>query len=146
MNLYSAPSAIVPDCTITCYLLLEIDVNMELKAGKYVFDCYPMPWSIYELGISDDLIKVSIELSIDDIKGLIKMMEWAWENNWFDHSTSETAWTTLLKMHMPIVFYRVHPLVVEQFLSKYPDSKNITGFGIFDIYIPDEILDYACDY
>ena len=66
MILYSAPNATVPDCTITCYRLLEIDVNMELKAGKYVFDCYPMPWSIYELGISDDPIKVSIELSIGE--------------------------------------------------------------------------------
>lgn len=27
---------------------------MELKAGKYSFECYPMPWSLYELGENDD--------------------------------------------------------------------------------------------
>lgn len=119
---------------------------MELRAGKYVFDCYPMPWSIYELGKKGDCpVQVSLDLSDEDIQDLVKMMNWAWDNDWFEHSTSETVCTKLLKNHLPRLFERVQPLALNQFLREYPNSEGITDFGLFEIFIPDEIIDYVCN-
>jgi len=117
---------------------------MELKAGKYSFECYPMPWSVYELGKEGDCpVQVSLDLSDEDIYDLVKMMNWAWDNDWFELSTSETVCTELLKKHLPRLFERVQPLALNQFLREYPNSEGIMDFGVFEIFIPDEILDYA---
>jgi hypothetical protein len=37
----------------------------------------------------------------------------------------------------------VQPLALNQFLREYPNSEGIMDFGVFEIFIPDEILDYA---
>ena len=117
---------------------------MELKAGKYSFECYPMPWSLYELGENDDCsVLVSLYLSDEEIQDIVKMMKWAWNNDWFEHSTSETVCTELLKKYLPKMFERVQTLALDQFLREYPNSEGIKDFGVFEIFVPDEILDYA---
>ncbi len=117
---------------------------MELRTGKYIFGCYPMPWSVYELGKEGDCpVQVSLDLSDEDIHDLVKMMNWAWDNDWFEYSTSETVCTKLLKKHLPRLYERVQPLALDQFLREYPNSEGITDFGVFEIFIPDEIIDYA---
>ena len=115
-----------------------------LKAGIYCFECYPMPWCVYELGRKGDCyVKVLIDLSDENIHDLIEMMNWAWDNEWFEQSTSETVCTQLLKKYLPKLFERVQPLALNQFLREYPNSEGIMDFGVFEIFIPDEILDYA---
>jgi hypothetical protein len=41
------------------------------------------------------------------------------------------------------LYERVQPLALDQFLREYPNSEGITDFGVFEIFIPDEIIDYA---
>lgn len=117
---------------------------MELRAGIYIFECYPMPWSVYELGCKRDCyVKLLIDLSDKNIHDLVEMMNWAWDNEWFEHSTSETVCTELLKKHIPQLFERIQPLVHQQFCRKYPNIKKVQGFGVYEIFIPDEIIKYA---
>jgi len=120
--------------------------NMEIepKAGTYCFECDLMPWTICDLGeTSDGTIFVNIELSAVEIQALVDMMNWAWDNEWFEHSTSETVCTELLKKHVPHIFERIQPLVHQQFCRKYPNSEKVQGFGVYEIFIPDEIIKYA---
>ena len=50
---------------------------MELRAGIYIFECYPMPWSVYELGCKRDCyVKLLIDLSDKNIHDLVEMMNW----------------------------------------------------------------------
>lgn len=128
-----------------CIFRTKMDGNEKmLKAGIYCFECYPMPWCVYELGRKGDCyVKVLIDLSDENIHDLIEMMNWAWDNEWFEQSTSETVCTQLLKKHLPKLFERVQPLALNQFLREYPNSEGIMDFGVFEIFIPDEILDYA---
>ena len=117
---------------------------MELRAGIYIFECYPMPWSVYELGCKGECyVKVLIELSDKNIHDLVEMMNWAWDNKWFEYSTSETVCTELLKNHLPLLYEKVQSLAIQQFLCNYPNSEGIEDFALFEIFIPDEILDYA---
>lgn len=67
--------------------------------GTYIFECSPMPWTEIELGlgVGCELFDIPLELSNEDIQALVDMMNWAWDNEWFEHSTSETVCTELLK-------------------------------------------------
>ena len=120
---------------------------MKLEAGIYYFEGSPMPWTEIDLGlgIGCESFEIHLELSNDDIHALIKMMHWAWDNDWFENSTSETVCTKLLKKLAPQIFERIQPLVHQQFCQKYPNSENVRGFGVYEIFIPDEIIDYAMD-
>ena len=120
--------------------------HMEIKpkAGTYCFECDPMPWTIYELGEKGDCVfEVYIELSDEDIQTLVDMMIWAWDNEWFEHSTSETVLTELLKKKSLQIYNRVQPLAHKQFISKYPNRKDVEGFGVYEIFPPDEIIEFA---
>ena len=119
-----------------------------LKAGTYCFDCYPMPWTEIDLGlesksIGNNEISVMLVLSDDDIQAIVDMMNWAWDNEWFEHSTSETACTELLIKHIPQLYNKLYPLVHKQFCNKYPNSEDVRGFGEYEISCPDEILEFA---
>ncbi len=116
---------------------------MELKEGTYIFECSPMPWTEYELGVNDISIDVPLELSNDDLKSLVDMMQWAWDNEWFEHSTSETVFTELLQKRAPQLYDRIQPLVHHQFCQLYPNSESAEGFGVYEIFIPYQIMEYA---
>lgn len=119
---------------------------MRLKAGTYCFSCDLMPWTLYELEDKKNVsVKVLIELTDRDIGDLVKMMKWAWENEWFEHSTSETVCTELLKKHVPSLYERVYQLAHQQFCRIIPDNKNLSDFGVYEIFPPEEIVDYARD-
>lgn len=113
--------------------------------GTYIFECSPMPWTEIELGlgVGCELFDIPLELSNEDIQALVDMMNWAWDNEWFENSTSETVCTELLKKHIPQLFERIQSLVHQQFCRKYPNSKKVQGFGVYEIFIPDEIIKYA---
>ncbi|MBR3432356.1 MAG: hypothetical protein IKH05_02270 [Bacteroidaceae bacterium] len=118
---------------------------MTLKAGTYSFICYGMPWTEFEIGVGlgNFEIEVSLELSDGDIEKLVCLLHWAWDNEWFEHSTSETVSTMLLKQHVPYIYIKVYQQVHKQFCELYPNSENVEGFGVYEIFIPDIIVDYA---
>lgn len=120
---------------------------MKIETGTYIFECYLMPWTEIDLGlgIGCDYFEIPLELSSKDIQTLVDMMYWAWDNEWFEHSISETVWTELLIKFAPQIFERIQPLVHQQFCNKYPNNENIRGFGVYEIYVPDEIFDLAND-
>ena len=120
---------------------------MELKAGAYCFSCDLMPWTLYELeNKENDSVEVSIELTEGDIRDLVKMMKWAWDNEWFEHSTSETVFTELIKKHVPSLYERVYQQAHQLFCNIIPDNENLSDFGVYEIFPPDKIVDYARDY
>ena len=41
------------------------------------------------------LYGIAIELTGDDINSIKEMFHWAWDNNWFKHSVSETVSTIM---------------------------------------------------
>ena len=119
---------------------------MNLEAGQYIFECFLMPWTAYELtGNYEVEIDVSIDLSLEEIQGLINMMHWAWKNDLFEYSTSEMVCTYLLEEHQPQIYNRVYPLVHKLFCDRYPNGNNAEGFGDYEIFIPDKIEDIAWD-
>ena len=119
-----------------------------LKAGTYDFECFSMPWTEYELGLDckyngNNPINVPIKLTLSDIEDIVRMMKWAWDNNWMEVSISETVCTELLKTHLPHLFNKVQQIAHEIFCTDYPNSEHIQGFGVYEIFCPDEIVEYA---
>ena len=123
-----------------------ISIMKIVEARKYCFDCNLMPWTLYELeDKGNDSVEVSIELTERDIRDLVKMMKWAWDNEWIEHSTSEKVFTELLKKHAPSLYERVYQQAHQQFCRIIPDNENLSDFGVYEIFPPDEIVDYARD-
>ena len=115
-----------------------------LKPGIYDFKCCIMPWTAHELGLDSDYsIKVTLYLSYIDIQDIVDMMKWAWVNNWFEHSTSETVSTKLLQNRLPGIYDKVHPKAHEIFCTNFPNSDHIEGFGVYEIFSPTEIIEFA---
>lgn len=119
-----------------------------LKAGIYNFECYIMPWTAYELGSDskynhDNPIIVSLHLSYDDIQDLVDMIKWAHENYLMEKSTSETVCSKLLQTRLPHLYDKIHLIAHEMFCADYPNRENIAGFGVYEIFCPDEIYDFA---
>ena len=113
---------------------------MNLEAGQYIFEGTLMPWTAYELtGNYDDEVDVPIDLSLEEIQGLIDMMHWAYKNDLFEYSTSEMVCTYLLEERQPQIYNRVYPLVHKLFCDRYPNGNNVEGFGDYEIFIPDKI-------
>lgn len=120
--------------------------ELKLKAGSYCFSCYPMPWTEREFGIEttgNNSIDVSMELSDEEILSIVEMMFWAWDNHWFEHSISETVCSDLLKKHLPQLYDKILSVAHRLFCNKYPNSKNCQGFGTYEIFCPDEIVEHA---
>lgn len=118
----------------------------KIEAGTYCFSCNLMPWTLYELeNKENDSVEVSIELTDVDISDLVEMMHWTWDNEWFEHSTSETVSAELLKIHAPSLYDRVYQKAHWHFCRIIPNNKNLCGFGTYEIFPPDEIVDYARD-
>ena len=122
----------------------------ELKAGEYVFPCYTMPWTDIDISMSITGVDferqeflVSIDLSDSEIQSIVDMMIWAWDNLWFEHSISETVNTELLKEHIPHLYDKIQSLVHQQFCRQHPNSEYLEVFGVYEIFCPDEILEYA---
>ena len=121
---------------------------MELEPGTYCFVCYPMPWTEIALGndsniIGNNEISVCVELSFAEIHSIIEMMYWLWDNHWMEYSTSETVLTDLLKTRLPQIFNKVQPLAHEKFCSMHPNSEHLEGFGVYEIFCPDIIIEEA---
>ena len=117
-----------------------------MEAGTYNFECNTMPWTDAALGVygkDEILIVVSVKLSEEEIQSLVKMMQWAWDNSWFEKSTSDTVCSELLKLQMPELYDKVWRLAHQQFCQKYPNCEGVNGFGEYEIFIPDEIIHYA---
>ncbi len=119
-----------------------------LKSGEYVFECYIMPWTENEIGPNsiyneNNPIEVSMELSYSDIQSIVDMINWAWEKDWIEHSPSETLWSKLLEIQIPQLYEKVHTKAHQYFCEKYPNSHKYEGFGIYEIFCPDEIVDFA---
>ncbi len=119
-----------------------------LKAGEYIFECFIMSSTECELGPEckyngNNPIKVQLQLSYIDIQAIVDMINWSWDNFWMDQSTSETVFTELLKTRLPHIYNRVQPIAHEMFCASYPNSEHIKGFGIYEIFCPDEIVDYS---
>ena len=119
-----------------------------LKPGTYIFECFIMPWTESELGPDckfdgNNPIEVPLKLSYSDIQTIVNMMNWAWDNHWMEHSTSETACTELLKTHLSHIYNKVQPIAHQIFCASYPYSENIDGFGVYEIFCPDEIVEYT---
>ena len=119
-----------------------------LKAGIYDFECYILPWTEYELGLNckyngNNPIKVSLQLSYNEIEAIIDMWKWAWDNHWMEWSTSEIVTTKLLKTHFPHLYHKVQSIAHEIFCADYPNSEHIQGFGVYKIFCPDEIVEFA---
>ena len=138
-----------PEDTDDGGLFNEGDPIKLLKAGTYIFECYPMPWTEIELGLEKNIgnspITVSLNLSYEEIQAIVDMVNWAWDNEWFEDSTSETVCTELLQKCNPQLYNKIQPLVHKQFCTQYPNSENINGFGVYEIFYPDEIVDFT-DY
>lgn len=114
----------------------------------YCFECYPMPWTELELGIDfndvgNNSIDVCIELTTEEVKSIVSMMQWAWDNDWFENSTSERACAELIEKHSNSLYKKVYSKAHMQFCERYPNSQALSGFGEYEIFIPDEILDMA---
>jgi hypothetical protein len=121
-----------------------------LKAGTYDFKCFIMPWTEYKLGLDckyngNNPINVSLHLSYNEIEAIVRMMKWAWDNNWMEQSTSETVCSELLRTHLPHLYNKVQLIAHEIFCTDYPNSEHIQGFGVFEIFCPIEIIEFA-DY
>ena len=107
-----------------------------------------MPWTRYELG-SDCMyngntpIKVPLQLSYSDIQDIVDMTNWSWENDWMHNNISETVCTELLQNHLPHLYNKVQQIAHEIFCTNYPNSEHIEGFGIYEIFCPDEIVEFA---
>ena len=119
-----------------------------LKSGWYDFKCYIMSWTAYELGSNrkfDDNhpIEVPLHLSYSDIQDIVDMMNWAWDNRWMEDSTSETRCTKLLQTRLPYLYEKIQSMAHEIFCTHYPNSEHIEGFGVYEIFCPDEIIDFA---
>ena len=115
-----------------------------MNAGKYSFDCYLMPWTIYDLEDKEkESVTVTMDLSDEEICDLVKMMQWAWDNEWFENSTSESVFTELFKKHVPQLYERVYQQAHQLFCSKIPNYKDLYDFGTYEIFPPDEIVDCA---
>lgn len=121
---------------------------MGIKSGTYGFECFTMPWTDIDLGLDSDSIgnhsvEIIIELSQDDIQSLVSMMHWAWDNSWFEVSNSEIVCAQLLKKHNPQLYDTVYLQAHKQFCTKYHISENVNGFGVYEIFPHDEIVEYA---
>lgn len=118
---------------------------MCIETGIYIFECFPMPWTEIDLGlgIGCESFEIPLELSNEDIQSLVDMVHWAWDNEYFDHSASETVCTKLLNKLAPQIFERIQPLAHQKFCRKYPNSENVRGFGVYEFFIPDEIIESA---
>ncbi len=118
-----------------------------LKAGEYVFECNPMPWTEIDLGMEKNIgnspIAVSMKLSYEDIQAIIDMMNWAWDNEWFEHSTSETVCSQLLKKQLPQLYEKVKTIAHQIFCKRFPGSEHLEGYGVYEIFCPDEIIEFA---
>lgn len=129
--------------------LFNYGVPIELlKAGTYDFECFIMPWTEYELGIDckyngNNPIYVPLKLTLSDIEDIVGMMKWSWDNNWMEVSTSETVCSELLKTHLPHLYNKVQLIAHEIFCTNYPNSEQIQGFGVYEIFCPDEIVEFA---
>ena len=121
---------------------------INIQEGKYCFDSYPMFWTELALGLDQRVagngnIAISVYLTDAEIQSLVEMMHWAWDNEWFEKSASEVVCSQLLKKHNPEIYDKVYAQVHQEFCNKYPNSEQIDGFGVYEIFIPDEIVDYA---
>lgn len=119
---------------------------MNLEPGTYRFECDLMPWTNHELGLGvygDDSMEVVIELTKEEIQDLVNMMLWAWDNEWFENSSSEMVFTELLKERVPHLFDRIQPLAHQRFCEKFPNSETVEGYGVYEIFVPYEIVQYA---
>ena len=119
-----------------------------LKAGTYIFDCFIMPWTEHEIGPDckyngNNPIEVQLQLSYSDIQAIVDMMNWAWDNLWMEQSTSETVCTELLKNRLPHIYNKVQLIAHEIFCANYPNSEHVEGFGVYEIFCPDEIFEYT---
>lgn len=129
--------------------LFNYGVPIELlKAGTYDFECFIMPWTEYELGLdckynSNNPINVPIKLTLNDIEDIVRMMKWAWDNNWMEQSVSETVCAELLKTYLPDLYNKVQLLAHEIFCTDYPNSNYVQGFGVYEVFCPNEIVEFA---
>ena len=119
-----------------------------LKPGTYIFECFIMSWTEDELGPDckfdgSNPIEVLLELSYSDIEAIVDMINWSWDNHWMDHSTSDTPCAELLKTHLPHIYNKVQPIAHEIFCACYPNSEHFEGFGEYEIFSPDEIVEFA---
>ena len=89
------------------------------------------------------MIEVSLKLSYSDIQSIVDMMNWAWDNKWFEFSTSETVSTELLEEHLPELYKKVYTIAHQIFCAVYPNSEHLEGYGVYEIFCSDEICDYA---
>ena len=115
---------------------------MNLQTGIYSFRCEPMFWTAMDLGLEsgDGTIMVSIELSEEEVQALAMMTKWAWDKEWFEDNTSETASTELMQKMVPSVYRKVYPLAHQQFCHAYPNSEWVAGYGVYEIFVTDEIV------
>ena len=119
-----------------------------LKAGTYIFECFIMDCTEYDIGPDSKFngnnpIKVSLELSYNDIQSIIDMMNWAWDNGWFYKTISDTGCTELLKERLPHMYSKVYSIAHQLFCAEYPNCEHLEDFGVFAIYCPDEIVEFT---
>lgn len=120
-------------------------MTLELTAGTYCFDCFFMDYTGDELGVDagNSPIHIYVDLSEEELQALVKMMLRAWDYDCLDHYDLETEYANLLKKHMPSLHDKVYQLAHQQFCQKYPNSEGGEGFGKYEIYVPDEVIEYA---
>lgn len=118
---------------------------MKIETGTYIFECYTMPWTDKDLGlpVGGNYIEIAIELTDDDINSIKEMFHWAWDNNWFEHSVSETVCTQLLQKHNYQLYEKVQLKAHKAFCEAHPNYENAVDFGVYEIFPPDEIQDFA---
>lgn len=132
----------------------SIEINNDgasiafLKSGTYIFECFNMPWTEYELRSDrkfndNNPIEVAVQLSTSDIQDIIDMMKWAWDNHWMERSISETVCSKLLQTRLPHLYDQVQRMAHKIFCEQYPNSEHINEFGVYEIFCPDEIVDFA---
>ncbi|MBO5703563.1 MAG: hypothetical protein J6R91_03185 [Bacteroidaceae bacterium] len=114
----------------------------------YTFECYPMPWADFDLKFKDvdnQAIVFSIELNDNDIRDIINMLHWAWDNEYFDFNNSDKKNTQLLKEKVPALYERVYHLLNLEFSKRYPGGCDIESYGGYEIFPPDEIINAAVE-
>lgn len=112
--------------------------------GQFTFECTLMPWTEIELNIPTGFsFDVDVVLTEDEFQALVDMMRWAWENEWFEKSSSEMVCSELLQKFLPELYQSLRDKAHSLFIQKHPDCQGVSGVGDYEIFPPDEVVDVA---
>lgn len=114
----------------------------------YEFECSLMPWMLHGIpsfceDYNDDCVVLSIELTEAEEDIIIDAFVWAWETGWFEKSNAEDKFAVLIRQFSVELYDKITSLANQKILLQYPNALEIDGFGRYEIYPPECLLDIA---